>query len=1418
MFKKWSKKISTSLLTLAMVIGMIGLTPVAAAEPVVDLDKNYAIVTVDGKAIMMKTTGYMGPSATDAKCPHADGKVSSKNTIDAMGIFKIEKNADDYYSFYCPAANNNYLELEGDGVSLFSWSTKNPDGSARNHAQFALEEADGGYYLVSRQASEGHKYLSVEADGLVKGTAKADATVFTFKEVEIIDNSLSIENVGTKKYVTTKDQELLKSIKVTADNVTDTEKFDVSYQTNDNHIIEGMDGQKINTVSFISKANNKCVIGSANWQDGAVSAIMAVGQTGGWESIVVAPNGDGTVSLRSAYTYQYVTVNDQNELALCDKKDNELTDKEKFIIHTGNSDINKVEGLVSKSRPTNSTISFTWGNATKDIISGYEIWRSTTGNFADYKKVADVSTNSYTDKELNASTTYYYKVRAVNGQGSLLEDNKINGEFSDVLELTTLQGEAPKAPKNLTIKDAGDNKATISWDKSESSNVVKYEVYKAVSAYAPFEKVGETDALSYTVTYTTGNDGTKYHYYKVVAVSNEDVASELDDIDSASLEKELFGKNVIFIAETDDFEKVNEVIQNIFSQQNSLKDDAQFNGKNYSIYYKPGDYTETDSVPVGFYTHVGGLGKVPTDVKLNNMEVPAYLDERGNANAGNYWDDGGNNGAWRNATCNFWRSAENLSIVGTGKSSVTAHDGIEGKVAPYSNNWSADKFSWSVAQAAPLRRVYSTRDVTYDWSYGWASGGYTADCLFEGDAKTDSGQQYFTRNSVVKGNAIGTTLNNFNMGVVSDSLPTTNELINGNGYSNWGVAGENNAQQVTTNILQTPTVKEKPFLFLDDDGEYKIFVPALRTNSSGVSWGNGKANDGMGEGEILSLDNFYITKEGDSAATINEQLASGKNIFFTPGVYHAEEVIEVNNPNTIVLGSGMATIIPENSEGAMKVADVDGIILSGLIFDAGKNSEYLLTVGEEGKHVDHSQNPTLLQDLFFRVGGTTNELTKAKNALIINSDDVIGDHFWIWRADHGAGVAWDGNESDHGLIVNGDDVNCYALFNEHFQNYHTLWNGENGATYFYQNETAYDPISQEAWMSHNGTVNGYSSYKVANNVDKHYAVGLGIYNVFINTGENYDAMDVQIQLDNAIEVPNKEGVYVENACIQTFAKSEGVLQKINSIVNGKGYSVSSGTDKTTGEVGDGWARQFLLSYNNGTAVVGKKFTNNNEKGKFTGTITFENVNGLGDDNLDLEGLKALVDKAEALVKDEYTEDSWTNSKIEEFLQDAKDVLANKNDYLKYAFADEVNHVQGVEGLSDVKAFNDVKADLDEAILKLVKKSNTPDEEKPSDDDNKPSTPVDDNNKPSTPSDDNNKPSTPVDDGNGKPTTKPTDDIDSNVLGDEVDTTIKTNNQSVLTGTNTNNVKTSDSTLLMPYVILAVCAAGVYITIKKNENA
>ncbi len=56
----------------------------------------------------------------------------------------------------------------------------------------------------------------------------------------------------------------------------------------------------------------------------------------------------------------------------------------------------------------------------------------------------------------------------------------------------------------------------------------------------------------------------------------------------------------------------------------------------------------------GFYTTLSGLGKVPTDVKLNNIAIPAYLPA------------GALGGNGDNATCNFWRSAENLAVYNTG--------------------------------------------------------------------------------------------------------------------------------------------------------------------------------------------------------------------------------------------------------------------------------------------------------------------------------------------------------------------------------------------------------------------------------------------------------------------------------------------------------------------------------------------------------------------------------------------------------------------------------------------------------------------------------------------------------------------------------------------------------------------------------
>lgn len=1008
-----------------------------------------------------------------------------------------------------------------------------------------------------------------------------------------------------------------------------------------------MGNSKLPVVSFVSKAYNKGIV-STSWNDGPKATVVKInGSTSGngWESIQIVANGDGTVSFKDSYFDKYITVEtvDGAPVLQCmsDKTRETLTDNEKFIINSKVAP-NKVESLaVDNSTKTQTTLDLTWKKPAS-IYTNVQVLKNGPDDL-EFKKIADLADEtSYQVTGLSEGKEYSFKLLVINGNGDAA-DLTYSTESNEVTAKTRA-GLKPATPTNLKLEEQEGGKFLISWDTAE--NATHYRILRAQSMFGTYQTVATVSETSAELAYE--NDRYE-NYYRVVALNNGEAgggdftyAEESEASAYVSLETEMFGDHTLVFADTDDVKKIDETLHKLFAGTNDSSKDAQFKGEHWQIYFKPGDYTQTSCINLGFYTSINGLGETPYDVKLNNIAIPDYL--------------GGNN-----ATCNFWRSTENLSIINTGNEQGKAQYG----------SWRGDWFNWAVAQAAPLRRVYSERPVAYDWNYGWASGGYVADCYFTGidgegnTAGTWAGQQFYTRNTVMAGNAFGTTLNNFFQGVEAPNLPsadgvengTSRALLKGNGYSNWKIADNNGNQQVFTNVEETKKVAEKPFLYIDDNGQYQVFVPAVRENTKGISW----SAHNMGEGKSVGLDTFYIAKPTDSATTINAQLAAGKNIYFTPGIYHAEETIQVTKADTIILGSGLATIIPDNEDSAMRIADVDGVRVAGIIFDAGKHSEYLLVVGEQGSDKDHSANPTILQDIFLRVGGTTDELTKSDNALEINSNDVIGDHFWIWRADHGAGVAWYGNESKHGLIVNGDDVTCYALFNEHFQDYNTLWNGEDGATYFYQNETCYDPISQKEWMSHGGTVNGYASYKVADEVDNHYVVGLGIYNVFIFTGPTYDASEVQIQLDNAIEVPDKEGVLIENACLQTFADENKVLQKINSIVNGMGDPVSSGTDRVTGEEGTKWDRSFLIYYNNGVAEGSyRKLT----KAYKSLEETYKNISGQ---------LGTITDEVK-------------RAELEEALQNAKKVLESYEISVSWPIQDETREKISLieESISDVE--------------------------------------------------------------------------------------------------------------------------------------
>ncbi|QIJ66252.1 discoidin domain-containing protein [Streptomyces sp. JB150] len=418
-----------------------------------------------------------------------------------------------------------------------------------------------------------------------------------------------------------------------------------------------------------------------------------------------------------------------------------------------------------------------------------------------------------------------------------------------------------------------------------------------------------------------------------------------------------------------------------------------------------------------------------------------------------------------NATQNFWRGAENLAVNpvnGTNR--------------------------WAVSQASSFRRMHVKGGLNLAPNgYGWASGGYIADSKIDGQVGNYSQQQWYTRDSSIGGwsNSVWNQVFSGVEGAPANSFP----------------------EPRYTTLANTPISREKPFLYLDGN-EYKVFAPAKRTNARGTTWASGTP-----QGQSIPLSRFYVVKPGATATTINQALAQGLHLLFTPGVYHVDRTIEITRPDTIVLGLGLATLIPDNGVTAMRVADVDGVRLAGFLIDAGPvNSPTLLEVGPQNASADHSANPTTVQDVYLRIGGAG--AGKATTSMVVNSDDTIIDHTWVWRADHGDGVGWETNRADYGVRVNGDDVLATGLFVEHFNKYDVEWYGERGRTIFFQNEKAYDAPNQAAIQ--NGTTKGYAAYRVDDSVNTHEGWGMGSY--------CYYNVDPTIRQDHGFKAPVKPGV------------------------------------------------------------------------------------------------------------------------------------------------------------------------------------------------------------------------------------------------------------------------------------------------------
>ena len=658
---------------------------------------------------------------------------------------------------------------------------------------------------------------------------------------------------------------------------------------------------------------------------------------------------------------------------------------------------------------------------------------------------------------------------------------------------------------------------TLSWSAFGSSG--NYTITRGGSRLASdFMSVGSTSKLSFI---DNKPNTSKYeNYYKV---SRNDITIII------SLENQIFGDNMYFYDRK--HEKAETARNEINSQFSSIGlggANGEWTTKRQAYYFKPNvngqtydvggsgsaSSAEANSIELGFYSHIGGLGKVPSDVKLGAIFTRPHL-------------SGG-----ANATCTFWRSVENVEVM--------------------------RDFSWTVSQSTSARRLLIESTSKYISDIGntnfWGSGGFIADAHYTTSRPNWGGQQqWYTRNTV---------------------FPSGSGVMGGSYNMVWqGCVNPPQANEANSPITTTPIIREKPFLFIGDDGEYKVFVPAWQKDRVGVSW---SATD-MGKGEIQDLiASWYVAKEGDTDVEINAALKAGKNIFFTPGHYALNAPIQVNRKDAILLGAGIASVTLEPTEkntwGCIYADDKDGIIIAGLLMDSFNSTTYQVRIGNEGTNADHSADPILLSDITCRVGGVQSKNIQIQASMQINSNNVVGDHFWLWRADHGSqkggDARWKRDRCKNGLIVAGNDVTLYALFVEHYQEYEVLWLGERGRTFFFQNEPPYDTPNQASWSSQGGRVDGYAAFKVANSVKEHHTIGMGSYAVFTGTDGN-------VNKKNGFEIPNSPNVKLEKMCITRFAGSGN----IQNVINGTGGSTATGAKR-------------VASYNNGegTQPFDEEFT------------------------------------------------------------------------------------------------------------------------------------------------------------------------------------------------------------------------------------
>ncbi len=172
------------------------------------------------------------------------------------------------------------------------------------------------------------------------------------------------------------------------------------------------------------------------------------------------------------------------------------------------------QGLTAAATGT-STIQLSWSPAVdqESGVDRYLVYRN--GD-----KIAETVGTSYLDTSLSPSTTYSYRVSAVNGQ-------ELEGQQSAPASATTLDATGPTKPSNLSAGAVGTDRIDLTWSASADpeSGIKEYRIFRDGLQVAVSGQTSHSD---------TGLSPFTTYQYRVSAVNGQDLESEPSDPASAT--------------------------------------------------------------------------------------------------------------------------------------------------------------------------------------------------------------------------------------------------------------------------------------------------------------------------------------------------------------------------------------------------------------------------------------------------------------------------------------------------------------------------------------------------------------------------------------------------------------------------------------------------------------------------------------------------------------------------------------------------------------------------------------------------------------------------------------------------------------------------------------------------------------------